>query len=151
MPQSLVQIYLHLVFSTKLRTSFLKDLETRKGVHAYLGGTCRSLDSPSMIVGGADDHVHILCSQSKNLSVSDLVRDLKRSSSISIKEQSPALADFHWQNGYGAFSISPSHVESLVAYIENQEKHHRRFSFQDEFRRLCQKYAVQIDERYVWD
>ena len=76
---------------------------------------------------------------------------MKRDSSKWIKEQMPALADFHWQNGYGAFSISPSHVEALTRYIEGQEEHHRRESFQDEFRRLCKKYGVPIDERYVWD
>jgi hypothetical protein len=68
-----------------------------------------------------------------------------------VKTESPELSDFHWQAGYGAFSISPSHVEALKQYIANQEQHHRRETFQDEFRRLCKKYGVPIDERYVWD
>jgi hypothetical protein len=83
--------------------------------------------------------------------VADLLRELKRDSSKWIKERAPALSEFHWQAGYGAFSISPSHVDLLKAYIAKQEEHHRRESFQDEFRRLCRKYGVEIDERYVWD
>jgi hypothetical protein len=83
--------------------------------------------------------------------VADLIRELKRSSSIWVKEQQPCLGEFHWQAGYGAFSISPSHVEGLKAYIAGQEEHHRRESFQDEFRRLCKKYGIEIDERYAWD
>jgi REP element-mobilizing transposase RayT len=95
--------------------------------------------------------VHILCRLSKTLDVSTLIRELKRESSKWIKEEYPQLADFHWQNGYGAFSISPSHLDALKAYIDSQLEHHRRESFQDEFRRLCRKYGIEIDERYVWD
>ena len=76
---------------------------------------------------------------------------LKRDSSKWIKTEQPRLAEFHWQAGYGAFSISPSHVDALKEYILKQEEHHRRESFQDEFRRLCKKYGIEIDERYVWD
>jgi REP element-mobilizing transposase RayT len=151
MPQSLVQIYVHLVFSTKDRRPFLRDKAFRERVHAYLAGICNNQDSPSIRVGGVEDHVHILCRLSKTLDVAALVREIKRDSSKWIKDQNPRLGDFHWQNGYGAFSISPSHVETLEEYIRNQEEHHRRESFQDEFRRLCAKYGLQIDERYVWD
>jgi REP element-mobilizing transposase RayT len=151
MAQSLSQIYLHVVFSTKNRTSFLRDKELREKVHAYLAGTCRNLESPSLIVGGVEDHVHLLCRLSKNLSVAHLVRELKRESSKWIKSQGPGLSAFYWQNGYGAFSISPSHVEPLKEYIAGQEEHHRRETFQDEFRRLLKKYGVAYDERYVWD
>ena len=151
MPQSLVQLYVHLVFSTKDRRPFLRDLAIRGRMHAYLIGTCDNQQCPSLIIGGVEDHVHILCRLSKTLDVSTLIRELKRESSKWIKEAYPQLADFHWQNGYGAFSISPSHVEALKAYIKNQEEHHRRESFQDEFRRLCRKYGIEIDERYVWE
>ena len=83
--------------------------------------------------------------------MSDLVKELKRDSSKWAKEQAAAMANFYWQNGYGAFSISPGHVESLRSYIANQEEHHRTESFQDEFRRLLTKYGLDWDERYVWD
>jgi REP element-mobilizing transposase RayT len=151
MPQSLVQIYVHLVFSTKDRRPFLRDTTLRGRLHAYLIGICQNQQCPPIRIGGVEDHVHILCRLSKTLDVSTLIRELKRDSSKWIKEEYPQLADFHWQNGYGGFSISPSHVEVLRAYIENQEEHHRRESFQDEFRRLCRKYGIDIDERYVWD
>jgi REP element-mobilizing transposase RayT len=151
MPQSLVQLYVHIVFSTKHRSPSLNDRAFRDRTHAYLKGICDNQGSPSLRVGGTEDHVHILCRLSKTLDVATLIRELKRESSKWIKDENPELADFYWQNGYGAFSVSPSHVAALIEYIINQEEHHRRESFQDEFRRLCKKYGVAIDERYVWD
>jgi putative transposase len=150
-PQSLVQIYVHLVFSTKNRQPFLRDRAFRERAHAYLCGICNNQGSPSLQTGGVEDHVRILLRLSKTLDISTLVRELKRDSSKWIKDENPKLADFYWQEGYGAFSISASHVEPLKEYIVRQEEHHRRESFQDEFRRLCKKYGVEIDERYVWD
>ncbi len=151
MPQSLAQVYLHLVFSTKYRVPFLRDKTLRDEVHRYLGGACGNLDSPSLIVGGVEDHVHLLCRLSRTRTLADLVRELKRESSRWIKEKDTALAEFYWQGGYGAFSISPGHVEALRGYIAGQEEHHKKESFQDEFQRLLQKYGVAYDERYVWD
>ncbi|MCI0705572.1 MAG: IS200/IS605 family transposase [Planctomycetia bacterium] len=151
MPQSLVQIYLHIVFSTKHRAPLLEDQAPRDRTHSYLGGTCRNLDSPALEVGGVEDHVHILCRLSKTLSVSELVRELKRESSKKLKEFSPDLEAFYWQHGYGAFSVSPEHVEAVKAYIANQEKHHKTETFQNEFRRLLAEYQIEYDERYVWD
>ena len=151
MSQSLVQIYVHLVFSTKHRKTYLKDLEFRDRTHRYLAGTCNNRQCPALKVGGPDDHVHLLLRLGKSVQMSDLVRDLKRDSSKWIKLEKTELAQFHWQQGYGAFSISPAHVEGLVEYISDQEEHHRRETFQDEFRRLCVKYGVEMDERYVWD
>ena len=151
MSQSLALIYLHIVFSTKQRRAFLQDKALRAELHAYLGGTCRNLDSPSLIVGGVEDHVHILCRLARTRTVAELLRELKRESSKWLKEKDAGLAEFHWQDGYGAFSISPGHVEILRAYIANQEEHHKKETFQDEFRRLLAKYAVEYDERYVWD
>jgi REP element-mobilizing transposase RayT len=149
MSQSLVQIYLHIVFSTKHRQPFLSEPVFRSRVHAYLAGICKNLDSPSLLTGGVADHVHILCRLSKTGDVSSLIRDLKRDSTKWIKEENLQLTEFHWQQGYGAFSISPGHVDPLKQYIANQEAHHKTESFQDEFRRLCRKYGVAIDERYV--
>jgi REP element-mobilizing transposase RayT len=129
----------------------LQHASLRAELHRYLGGTCRALDSPSLIVGGVADHVHILCRLSRTHTIADFLRELKRESSKWVKEKEPQLADFHWQGGYGAFSVSPTHVRPLTAYIANQEEHHKTMSFQDEFRRLLQKYGVEYDERYVWD
>lgn len=151
MSQSLVKNYMHIVYSTKDRRPFLKDKRIRADLHGYLAGICRNLESPSLIVGGVEDHVHILCMLSKTCAISTFIRELKRGSSKWVKPKSPALTKFHWQRGYGAFSISPSHVDILKDYIANQEEHHKAESFQDEFRRLLAKYGIEYDERYVWD
>jgi len=151
MAQSLVQLYTHLVFSTKHRKRFLQDDVLRANLHAYLAGTCKNLESPSLLIGGVEDHVHILCRLSKTIAVSVLIRELKRESSKWIKSESASVRTFQWQSGYGAFSISPSHVEDLKRYIASQTRHHKTETFQEEFRRLCRKYGVEIDERYVWD
>ena len=151
MPQSLAQIYVHFVFSTKERRPFLQDKPLRTRLHAYLAGTCNGLDSPCLVAGGIKDHVHILCRFGRSRSVAETIKELKRESSLWIKKEAPQLRTFRWQTGYGAFSVSPSHVSALSRYIANQEQHHRRQSFQDEFRRLLKKYNVEYDERYVWD
>ncbi len=151
MSQSLVQIYVHIVFSTKHRRPFLGDGEFRDRTHRYLAGICKNLNCPALIVGGIEDHVHILCRLRPTVGIADLIRDLKRDSSKWVKASESRLTEFHWQQGYGAFSISPSHVDALREYIMNQGEHHQRETFQDEFRRMCKKYGLEIDERYVWD
>lgn len=151
MPQSLSRIYVHIVFSTKGRYPFLSDLLIRKEMHAYLGGTCNELRCPVIAVGGVSDHAHILCSLSKNLPVADLIGDVKRSSSKWVKSKGRMLGKFAWQAGYGVFSVSQSQVETVRWYIAKQEDHHRKKSFQDEFRLFLKKYQIEYDERYVWD
>lgn len=151
MPQSLSKVYLHVVFSTKNRVPHLSDRVLRQETHAYLAGACRNLGSPSLIVGGVEDHVHISCFMSRTLTMADFIGELKRESSKWIKTKARSLSDFHWQSGYGIFSIGPSHVEDLRKYIADQENHHRRETFKDEFRRLLKKYDIDYDERYVWD
>ena len=151
MSQSLTQNYLHIVFSTKNREPLLSDPIIRNDIHAYLIGTCTGQASPSICVGGVEDHVHILCRLAKTLPVSDLIRELKRDSSKWVKEQSPRLASFYWQSGYGAFSVSPGHVESLKSYIADQEEHHKTTTFQDEYRRLLELYELEYDEKYVFE
>src|SRR5579862_2356152 len=145
MPQSLAQIYLHIIYSTKHRQPFLADATLRAELHAYLAGTCKNLDSPAVIIGGVADHVHLLTRFSRTHTVAELVRELKRESSKWLKTKSADLADFHWQDGYGAFSVSPAHVEPLKEYIAEQEVHHRRETFQDEYRRVLQKYGLEWD------
>jgi len=151
MSQSLVQIYVHIIFSTRDRVAFLHDTTFRDRVHAYLAGICKKQNCPTLIVGGVADHVHILCRLGKQIDVSALLREIKRDSSSWIKMEEPSLSGFYWQGGYGAFSVSPSHVDALTRYIRDQEKHHKKETFQDEFRRICAKYHIEIDERYVWD
>lgn len=151
MAQSLAQIYVHIVFSTKERHPFLRDRELREEMHCYLIGICGRQGSPSVAVGGVEDHVHLLCRLSPTLAVADLVRELKRDSSKWVKLRHADTHLFDWQNGYGAFSLSPAHVDPLMAFIADQERHHQTDSYQDELRRILRKYGVEYDERYLWD
>jgi len=151
MPQSLSKIWTHLIFSTKNRYPFLSDEPLRTDMHAYLASILKVRNCPTVIVGGVSDHVHALFVLSKNHSIADIVYELKRSSSKWAKTQDPTLRKFHWQSGYGAFSVSESHVDTVRKYIEKQEQHHRRRTFEEEFREFLKKYNVAYDERYVWD
>ena len=151
MAQSLSKMLLHLVFSTKERRSFLKDPAQRQELHRYLGGILANLECQPIIVGGVEDHVHLLFAHSRTATVAEVVKELKRGSSVWLKTKAPALSEFAWQNGYGVFSIGQSQVEDVRAYIAGQEEHHRKISFQEEFRRLLQRYEIAFDERYVWD
>jgi putative transposase len=151
MPQSLSAVYIHLVFSTKNRRPLLRDKEGRDNLHAYLGGISKQLDCPPILVGGAEDHVHLLARFGRTITQAEWVKELKRVSNIWIKEGSSHYADFQWQGGYAAFSVSPSSVERVKQYIATQEEHHRKISFQDELRTLLQEYSIEWDEKYVWD
>ncbi len=151
MAQSLAKILLHVVFSTKERRPFLKDVALREELHRYLGGILTNLDCQPLIIGGVEDHVHLLFVHSRTATVADVVKELKRGSTLWLKTKAPSLSDFVWQSGYGVFSIGQSQVEDVCAYIAGQEEHHRKISFQDEFRRLLQRYEIAFDERYVWD
>jgi len=106
---------------------------------------------PTLVVGGVADHVHVLFALSKNHSIAEIVYEVKRGSSKWIKTKGPELKKFQWQSGYGAFSVSQSHVEQVRGYIEGQERHHRRVTFEDEFREFLRRYEVEFDERYLWD
>lgn len=150
MPQSLSYLLIHIIFSTKDRHPFLAG-ETLPGLHAYLATVARGMDCECYRVGGTADHVHLAIRLSRTLTVAKLIEELKTSSSRWVKTQSPSLSKFSWQRGYGAFSVSPSDLETLRAYIENQKAHHKTRSFQDEFRSFLRKYGVEFDERYVWD
>ncbi len=151
MSQSLSSVILHIVFSTKGRFPFLSDEDERRQVHAFLGGIAKRLHCPPILIGGVSDHVHILVQLGRSISKADLVKELKRGSSLWIQERFPHIAKFAWQAGYGAFSVSPSNVEAVRTYIANQPEHHARVSFQDEFRAFLEKHGVAFDERYLWD
>jgi len=150
MPQSLSQVILHVVFSTKDRRPWL-DPAIRPRMHAYLATLCRDCDCPAYRVGGAADHVHIATRLARTLSQADLLEKIKKTSSAWIKAQGEQYASFFWQGGYGDSSIGWSQSEDLVRYIDRQEQHHRTQTFQEEYRTLLQKYRVEFDERYVWD
>ena len=150
MPQSLARILIHLVYSTKHRECILGD-DIRDELHRYTAGVLKEWDSPASLINSVEDHMHILCSHSKNHSPAKLVEAAKVASSKWVKTKGPRYADFHWQSGYGAFSVSQSNVPELVKYIANQQEHHRRKSFQEEYREFLRRHEVEFDERYVWD
>lgn len=151
MPQSLAKVVLHIVFSTKNRYPFLAEKNIRNQMHAYLGGTCKALNCFVLKVGGASDHVHVLCALSRNLAIAKLVGEIKRESSKWIKTKGTMLTKFAWQNGYGVFSVGQTDVERVSAYIGRQEEHHRKRTFQDEYRAFLEESSVEYDERYIWD
>lgn len=152
MSQSLSAVYVHLVFATKERRPFLLEPGLRSETHAYLGGISGQLDCPCELVGGVEDHVHILAKQGRGITQSDWVKELKRVSSSWLKTRAPEIAgDFAWQSGFGAFSVSVSNLATVRDYIARQEEHHRKLSFMDEYRALLQKHGVTPDERYLWD
>lgn len=151
MPQSLSRVVVHLVFSTKNRTPWLRDVALRQELYQYMGGILVNIECPPILIGGIEDHVHVLCNLSRKLAIMNLVEELKTEPSKWLKTKRPDLTEFHWQAGYGVFSVSQSNVEAVKTYIANQEEHHKRMSFQDEFRKLCERHAIDIDEKYVWD
>jgi REP element-mobilizing transposase RayT len=150
MPQSLSQLYVHLIFSTKHREPMLLS-PARQDLHAYLAAILNNQDSPALKVGGMSDHVHALFRLSNNIALAKIVEEVKTSSSKWVKTQGRDLANFYWQSGYGAFSVSAAGVEEVVEYIAQQESHHRVVSFQEEFRKLLHAHGIAYDEQYVWD
>ena len=150
MPQSLSFLLIHVVFSTKNRALVL-GRTIRPTLHAYLATVARNADCECYRVGGTDDHVHLAVRLSRTITVANLVEKLKTSSSKWIKTQSPELASFSWQRGYGAFSVGPANLDDLRRYIDNQEEHHRVRTFQEEYRSFLVKYGIEFEERYVWD
>ena len=150
MPQSLSRLIVHIVFSTKTRMPVLNQ-SIRAELYQYLGGALRNLKCCAIQIGGTADHVHLLCLFSKNRALAKLVEELKTGSSKWLKTKGAHLHSFHWQNGYGGFSVSESVLETVSQYIEQQEEHHRKMSFQDEYRKLLEKHGVPYDERFVRD
>lgn len=150
MSQSLSNIVVHLVFSTKGRRPLLRD-EERGELHAYITGILRNHDSPLIEINSVRDRAHILFAQSKNHPPAKIIEQAKSSSSGWLKTLSAWYSDFAWQGGYGEFSVSPIHVELVRDYIRQQAEHHKQDNFQTEFGRFCEKNDKPVDERYAWD
>ena len=150
MPQSLARLHIHLVFSTKYRQPLITD-PVREALHAYMATVLKNLGCMPVLINSVADHVHILFDLARTVSVSRAVEDVKKSSSKWIKTQGPEFASFAWQAGYGAFAVSESNVPTVRAYIARQQEHHRRKSFQEEYRAFLDRHGVAYDEKYVWD
>lgn len=150
MSQSLSQVLVHLIFSTKNWEAWLSE-EIRNELHAYIGGIVNAQNGVLLQAGSVEDHIHLLLAHPRTISPAKLVQEIKTGSSKWIKTKGVRFTKFAWQTGYGIFSVSPSHQQAVVEYIENQAEHHRHSSFQDEYRNLLAKYNVPFDERFVWD
>ena len=150
MPQSLARILIHTVFSTKDRVPYMQDPEVRAEMHNVLGGTAKRLDCKPIRIGGTADHAHLLTALARTVAPAEFVKEVKRVSTNWIKERED-YSGFHWQAGYGCFSIGQSQVRDVCDYIAGQNEHHQKTSFQDEFRAFLRRYEIEYDERYVWD
>jgi REP element-mobilizing transposase RayT len=150
MPQSLVSLNVHVVFSTKNRDPLI-DRELTPRLYGYIGGIVRNTGSQLLATGGVEDHVHLLVSLGRQACIADLVRDVKSNSSGWVHETFPDRARFAWQSGYGAFTVSVSLLDRLKAYIAIQEEHHRKHTFKEEFLTFLKEHGLEWDERYVWD
>jgi putative transposase len=148
MPQSLANILIHAIWSTKERRALISD-DIRAGLHGYMAGIFKNLESPALVINSVADHIHVLCQLSKNLAACKLVEEVKKSSSKWMKEQ--GIHQFAWQSGYGIFSVSQSNADAVYDYIQGQSEHHKKRDFKDEFREFCKRCNVPVDERYVWD
>ncbi len=150
MPQSLTKIYIHLVFGTKRRAPYI-DSAIEKQLHDYLYVAMRNMGCKPIAINGIENHVHCLFSSNKNLSLVDAVQELKSSSSKWIKTKGLKYSPFYWQNGYGAFSVSETHVKKVIRYIEIQKIHHKDNTFEEEYIELLNENSVEYDERYFLD
>jgi putative transposase len=150
MPQSLSSILVHLVFSTKNREPWIRST-IESELFAYATTLLKNAGSPALAMNGTADHVHALVNLGRTNSTAQVVEELKGSTSRWIKTKGPEFHGFHWQAGYGAFSVSQSNVAEVVDYIRSQKEHHHGRSFQEEFRALLERHQLPFDERYVWD
>jgi len=150
MPESVSLVIVHVIFTTKDRHPFIVS-DMRPRLHAYLATVARNAGCEAYRVGGMAEHIHLALRLSRTITIADLVETLKTSSSKWVKTQSQSLVGFSWQRGYGCFSVGPMHLEALIRYIERQEEHHKKWTFEEEYRRFLNKYGLEYNEAYVWD
>lgn len=148
MSQSLSKLFVHITFHVK-KSSVLLRKEEQKSLYAYIGSIIKDNQSIPIIINGVENHLHILCVQSKNIAMSKLVEEIKRHSSRWIKTQNDHYETFRWQGGYAAFSVSPSVLKKTIDYIENQEEHHRKKNAKEELILFLKQYDVEYDEKYL--
>ncbi len=149
MAQTLTRLLMHVVFSTTERRNLITP-KVEPELHAYLGGICRNRESPALAIGGTENHVYLLISLSKNIALSNLMMTLKKDSSKWIKTNGNAFRDFHWQDGYGAFSIGESQVRRVEDYIRGQKERHKTSTCEDELIGLAKRYGGPFHPRYLW-
>jgi len=144
-------VYVHAVFSTKNRIGYFKGHGLRDAVWRFPAQTSAEMECPALEIGGTLDHVHVLFRMDREITQSKWVKEVKRASSLWVKAKARSLHDFHWQAGYALFSVSPSQLDAVCKYIQNQETHHAKRDFKTELRALLRKHGLEWNERYVWD
>ena len=142
------QIYYHIVFSTKNRQRYLRADKVEE-LYKYIWGIIKNKKSHLYRINGTDDHIHILSSLHQSFCLADFIKDIKTNTSKWIKENNIFRGFTNWQDGYGAFTHSSKEKDRLIEYIKNQEKHHRKVSFRDEFRKLLIEAGIEFDEKYL--
>lgn len=148
MANTYTQIHLQLIFAVQYRAALI-NREWKSDLYKYMTGIVQNNKHKLISINGMPDHVHILIGMRPHQSLSDLLQDIKGSSSLWINDQQLTQRKFRWQEGYGAFSYSHSHLKAVINYIENQEKHQRKISFTDEYRNFLKKFEVEFDDRYI--
>ena len=144
------QIYIQIVFAVAGRENLIK-AAWRDELYKYITGIVRNHGQKLIVIGGVENHVHILLGIKPNIALSDLVREIKANSSRFINERKFIRGKFSWQEGFGAFSYSHSHLGNIIRYVENQEIHHRKTNFKEEYLTFLQKYEIDFDEKYLFD
>ncbi|HEX4412956.1 MAG TPA: IS200/IS605 family transposase [Lacipirellulaceae bacterium] len=150
MPGTYTKLYYHIVFSTKHRKPLITDVIELE-LHKYINGIIRNIEGTCIEINGTTDHLHILAIIPPKTSISDALRSIKAGSSKWIHESKPTLASFTWQDGFAAFTVSASQVESVRNYVRNQKSHHQSSDYKTELIGLLDKHAVEYDDRYLWD
>ncbi len=149
MPNTYTQVYLQFVFAVKYRAAVIQP-SWKNNLYQYITGIVQNNGHKMLVINGMPDHLHIFIGMMPNQSVSDLMKDIKRSSSIWINENKFVKGKFEWQEGYGAFSYAKSQIKNVIAYIENQEEHHKSESFKKEYIQFLQKFEIEYDEKYIF-
>ena len=150
MANTYLQIYLHFVFAVKGRANLIPE-NHKEELYKYMTGIVTKKKQKLLVVGGMPDHVHLFVGINHGNSLSDLVRDIKANSSRFINEKQWVRGRFEWQKGFGGFSYSHSQIDQVIRYILNQEKHHARRSFKEEYLKILKQFAVEYDERYLFE
>lgn len=150
MAQSLSKLFIHIIYHIKNKSCKIREQE-RKELYAYMGAIIKDNESIPILINGVDDHVHVLCVMSKNIALSNLIKEIKKHSSRWIKTKAEYYNNFAWQGGYGGFSVSPSLHDKTKNYIERQKEHHKKMSFKDEYLMFLKEYGIEYNEEYLWN
>lgn len=144
------QMYIHLVFAVKNRDALISP-KWEERLYQYITGIVREKGQKLIAINGMPDHIHILIGMKPTCCLSDLVREIKKSSTVFIKENHFSHLKFSWQNGFGAFSYSHSHLDNIITYIMNQKEHHKKKAFKEEYVECLSKYDVDYKNEYLFD